>query len=199
MNDNKDNQGQPLKPIVASGKFKIGGVFLNSALKELKNSSDVFIDVKTLYNLLGDNLGVYGVYVMNEPRNGYIFNDEYKKMSQIVKTVNDSLDPNIYNKREEDRFRCDLVENLQTTKIVGLVMTAASVFICFIILIISIGSVANSIIISVDKNKRFLGVMMAVGLNKGGVRRIVQYEALTVIIIAIYIIKTPIIIMRIEM
>lgn len=63
-------------------------------------------------------------------------------------------------------------------------MIGAAVFICTMILVISIGSVANSIIISVDKNKRFLGVMMAVGLRTGGVKRIVQYEALIIIMLA---------------
>lgn len=178
--------GDTYEQVIRSDKFKITGILLSSALLELDNDKDFFIDVFTAYNMMGENVNVVdNLYVINEPRIGYIFEDEYKKMSNIVKAVNSQIEPNVdQNDRERDRFRCDLVENLSTTRIIGFVMIGASVFICFIILVISIGSVANSIIISVDKNKRFLGVMMAVGLNNRGVNRIVQYESLLIIILA---------------
>lgn len=165
-------------------RLKISGIFLNSALKELNNERDLFIDVMTAYSAMGENINLNSVQVINEPKISYVFDNEYKKMSTIVKKLNATIEPSSYNNRTQERFRCDLVENLKMVRIIGFVMIGAAVFICFIILIISIGSVANSVIISVDKNKRFLGVMMAVGLRNSGVKRIVQFEALLMIIIA---------------
>ena len=102
-------------------------------------------------------------------------------MSEIVNNLNERIEPSVYNNKKKERFECDLVKNLKEVRIIGAVMIGAAVFMCFIILVISIGSVANSVIISVDKNKRFLGVMMAVGLRNKGVKRIVQFEALVII------------------
>ncbi len=170
--------------VTRSELFKIRGIFLNDALEELNCSSDVFLDIVTMYDVMGDNLDINSVRIISEPKYGYIFNEEYKKMSSIVKAVNNEIEPNVYNNRESDRFRCDIVDNIQSVRMVGGVMIGAGAFIGFMILLISIGSVANSVMISVDKNKKFFGVMMAVGLARGGIRRIVQLEILCVIILA---------------
>lgn len=170
--------------VTRSETFKIRGVFLSEALEELNCDSDIFLETLTMYNIMGDDLEVHTLNIISEPKYGYIFNEEYKKMSSIVNDVNDEIEPNIYNKRKEDRFKCDIVESLQSVRLVGGVMIGAGAFIGFMILLISIGSVANSVMISVDKNKKFFGVMMAVGLNRGGIKRIVQLEILLVIILA---------------
>jgi ABC-type antimicrobial peptide transport system permease subunit len=167
--------------IMRTEKLKIGGILLDSALKEINQQSDIFLDINTLFNIMDGNMDVYSLYIINEPRVAYNFNDEYKKMSEIVNNLNERIEPSVYNNKKEERFECDLVKNLKEVRIIGAVMIGAAVFMCFIILVISIGSVANSVIISVDKNKRFLGVMMAVGLRNKGVKRIVQFEALVII------------------
>lgn len=169
---------------VASERFRIAGVLLKSALVELRNDSDVFLDIVTVFNLMGNRVNLNSIIIINEPKIGYVFNDEYKKMHSIVRNINSSIEPSVDRSKARPRFRCDLVDYLNNVRIVGAVFIGASVFICFIILIISIGSVANSVVISVDKNKRFLGVMMAVGLKKKGVKNIVQYETLLIIMIA---------------
>lgn len=170
--------------VSSAEKLRITGIFLNSALEDLNSEHDLFIDIITAYNIIGDYININNVYITTEPKIGYIFNQEYKKMNTIVKNINGEIEPSKNNNRTNDRFRCDIVENLQNAKIIGLVINGACVFICFIILLISIGSVANSVIISVDKNKRFFGVMMAVGLRNNGVKRIVQYESLIMIILS---------------
>ena len=169
---------------LAVEKFSIGGIFLNNALRELKISNNVFINVLTAANLLNDDLSINGIKVINDPRIQYNFEHEFKKMTEVVTRVNSIIQPEIYKNRTKDRFRCDIVDTLAGTRLAGLISIGAIVFISFIILLMSIGGVANSIIISVDKNRRFLGVMMAVGLNKRGVKRLVQYEALAVIFLA---------------
>lgn len=165
-------------------KFRISGILLNSALAELNQERDVFMDIKTAYDVMQESLNVNNISVVNEPRIGFVFENEYKKLNGVVKNINAAIDPSGYNNKKIERFKCDIVEQLKTVRIIGAVMIGAAVFICTMILVISIGSVANSIIISVDKNKRFLGVMMAVGLRTGGVKRIVQYEALIIIMLA---------------
>ncbi len=165
-------------------RFKISGILLNSALEELDYQTEIFLEVKTAFGILDDSMNFNSLTVVSEPKFSYNFESEYNKMNTISKNINAEIEPSIHRNREEDRFSCDLVDNLKMVRIIGSVMIGASFFICFIILIISIGSVANSIIISVDKNRRFLGVMMAVGLKDRGVKKIVQFEALIMIILA---------------
>lgn len=169
---------------IRSDSFKIRGVFFDDALEELNVYGSVFIEAFTAYDMMEDNIDISSVSIISEPKYGYIFNTEYKKMATIVKNVNNMIDPSIYNKREESRFRCDIVDNLKNVRLVGGVMIGAGAFIGLMVLIISIGSVANSVMISVDKNKKFFGVMMAVGLTRGGIKRIAQLEIFCVIIIA---------------
>jgi ABC-type antimicrobial peptide transport system permease subunit len=163
---------------------EICGVFSDEGLDKLGYSQEVYIDALTLYGALGDDISLNRVRIINEVKIGYDFNTEYKKMKEIVDNVNEQVVPSVDRNKTRDRFECGIVSDLKNVKLIGGVLIGACVFIGFIILIISIGSVANTIIISVDKNKKFLGVMMAVGLKRGGVKSIVQYEALIMIILA---------------
>lgn len=172
------------KEVFKFEKFKIAGIFLDSALKELNIMANLFLDLDTAYEIFGDDYYIDNITIIHEPRIGYNFNEEYKKMSAITDSLNERIEPSMYQSQPQLRFSCNLVDNLKEARIVGLVMTGAAVFICFFILLVSIGSVANSIIISIDKNKRFLGVMMAVGLNKRGVKRIIEFESLFIITLA---------------
>lgn len=170
--------------VLKTAKFVIAGIFINSALRELKIKNDIFINVITLCNVLGDSLNINGIKIINEPRVRYDFDTEYKKMEMVVHNINLAIEPSINNKDTSERFRCGIVDVLSGMRIGGFAAIGAVVFVSFIVLIISIGGVANSIIISVDKNRRFIGVMMAVGLNKRGVKRLIQYEALISILVA---------------
>ncbi len=170
--------------ICRSERFKIRGILQDDALKELNYASNIFLDVVTMYEIMGDNLNINSLRVISEPKYGYIFNEEYKKMASIVKAVNDKIEPNVYKGKKSIRFRCRIVDSIQNVRIMGAAIIGSGVFMGLVILLISIGSVANSVMISVDKNKKFFGVMMAVGLNRGGIKRIVQLEILFVIIFA---------------
>ena len=63
---------------------------------------------------------------------------------------------------------------------VGMVFAVASLL-SLIVLLLSVGSVANTIVISVDKDRKFLGLMKAMGLKRKGVSRIVICQSLFMI------------------
>ena len=64
---------------------------------------------------------------------------------------------------------------------------AVVIILGLLILILSVGSVANTIIISVDKNRKFIGLMKAMGLNQRGVKKIVTCESLVQIILGVLV------------
>lgn len=56
---------------------------------------------------------------------------------------------------------------------------------CLIIILLSIGSVANTIKITVEQNRKFFGMMKAIGMQDKTVRRIVQWQVLVMVIASV--------------
>ena len=59
------------------------------------------------------------------------------------------------------------------------------VLLSLIVILLSIGCVSNSIQITVEQNRKFFGVMKAVGLRDNTVKKIVRYQAVVMIILAV--------------
>ena len=82
--------------------------------------------------------------------------------------------------------------------IIGYVILGFAGFLAIVLMLLSIGSLANTIVISVNKNKKFIGLMKALGLNERDLKSTIKYESMTTIIIGVllafgslYIIKAP--------
>ena len=116
------------------------------------------------------------------PAVNYDYYEVYGEMKRFVSEVNAVMEPSEISGEETDRFACDYVTNMQTIDVVNAIVSAVIAVLSLLILLLSVGSVANSIVISVDKNRRFLGLMRALGLNGKGVRRIVTFESLCMIV-----------------
>lgn len=116
----------------------------------------------------------------------YNFSDAQKRMKAYVAEIDPIVGKLVDGQgKEQDRFSCLILDEMQMTMIMGLVIMGVVALLAFLILLLSIGSVANTIIISVDKNRKFIGLMKAMGLNNKGVKGIVYKEAFTSITIGI--------------
>ena len=69
--------------------------------------------------------------------------------------------------------------------ITGYIVIAVAIFLGFVVLLLSIESVANTIMISVDKNRKFIGLLKALGLNQKGVKSLIKVEAFITILIGL--------------
>jgi putative ABC transport system permease protein len=67
---------------------------------------------------------------------------------------------------------CNLLDILKIIMILVLVIIGIAAFISLIIILLSIGSVANTIKISAEQNRKFFGVMKAIGMRNKSLRSI---------------------------
>lgn len=81
-----------------------------------------------------------------------------------------------------ERFRCSHLDDTMVLTQLNVFIVGLAVALALLILLFCIGSVANTIIISVDKNRKFLGLLKALGLDARGVKRIVLGETVLVVI-----------------
>lgn len=119
------------------------------------------------------------------PKADYDYNSVYKSMESFYEEMNEKIAPNESSYGKSERFSCYYVEQLVGTKLVSAVIAGLIASLAFIVLLLSVGSVANTIMISVDKNRKFIGLMKALGLNQRDVKKIVSFESLFLIVVGV--------------
>lgn len=115
------------------------------------------------------------------PAGGYDYWDVYGQMKDFVREVNGQFPSYMLSGSERVRFSCTYIDAMQTIDLVGAIMSAVLVAISMLILFLSIGSIVNTILISVDKNKRFLGLLKALGMKQGDLRKMIGAETLLMV------------------
>lgn len=187
---------------------------------ELEVAGIYTIEKKNNYNI--KNLYMDCEYVLNNFKYSYIssFNIEYNidKISFDSSRFKDGLKslyedvkeimPLSYNRytngnnevveKEYESVNCNVLEDLKMYVIIGYVILGFAGFLALILMLLSIGSLANTIVISVNKNKKFIGLMKALGLNERDLKSTIKYESMTTIILGVllafgslYLIKEP--------
>lgn len=76
-------------------------------------------------------------------------------------------------------------EEAKYTIITIVAVIGGGFFLSLIVILLSIGCVSNSIQITVEQNRKFFGVLKAVGLRDNTVKKIVRYQAVIMIIFAV--------------
>ncbi len=149
---------------------------------------DVYISADFLKEFIGDRKLYVGSVDMGFYRaeGTYNYRTTVNAFKKFVDEVNAQLGP-AYNDEGEETvyFSNEFLKESRMMRIIGLVILGIMVILAFLILLLSIGSVANTIIISVDKNRKFIGLMKAMGLKNKGVNSIVYKEALITILIGV--------------
>ena len=167
--------------------FTIAGIFDKELTKESCDDygSDILMDYRYFYKTINYDV-FYNVHMSYKaPTTDYNFNKVYKEMKTFDKEMKNFYGVNIDNDQERDRFNCSFIEEIQTAKLMGFIAEAVLIILAFIVLLLSIGSVANTVVISVDKNRKFIGLMKALGLNEKGVKRMIDLETFITVLVGI--------------
>ena len=167
--------------------FTIAGIFDKELTKDstYDNGSDILMDYRYFYKTLNYS-AFYDVQMSYKaPTTDYDFNKVYKEMKTFDKEMKDFYGVNIDNDQKRDRFNCSFIEEIQSAKLMGFITESILIVLAFIVLLLSIGSVANTVVISVDKNRKFIGLMKALGLNEKGVKRMIDLETFITVLIGI--------------
>lgn len=151
------------------------------------NPAQAYISVWPVLETYGSELaiGYIDVGFFRDPAD-YNYRDAQKAMQAFVDEVNGKIPPNVNSRGQETaRFRNSFLYESLAMRMAGLLILGILILLAFLILLLSIGSVANTIIISVDKNRKFIGLMKAMGLKNKGVKQIVYKEAIVTVIIGV--------------
>ena len=115
------------------------------------------------------------------PESGYDYRKVYSEMKAFVKEVNARFPAYFLEGERYTRFDCSFLSLMQTLDIINLIVAAVLLAISVLILLLSVGSVVNTILISVDKNRRFLGLLKALGMRQKDIRIMTGAEILIMI------------------
>jgi len=163
-----------------SQEFIIQGIVSSQALNNPKVIAagdlygvDVFFDLQFIYENWEDvNAGVQIQFF--PPQTEYPFQEVYRATKKLVADLEKAfpVQDNIFYTVESN-----LIEGLRLMRAISSIIISIAGGLSFFILLLSIGSVSNTIMISVDKSKKFLGLLKALGLKNKGVADIVKMEA----------------------
>lgn len=173
--------------------FVVQGIFDEKAIENkgyfVNGSNPVYyiVDCDYFMSVFNNEENVVGEVVLSyrPPETDYDYNAIYKAMSSFTKEINDKIPPNIYEYTSYARFTCTYLKELAEILLISAIMTGLIISLSFFVLLLSVGSVANTIMISVDKNRKFIGLMKALGLNQRGVKKIVSFESLFLIVVGV--------------
>ena len=106
-----------------------------------------------------------------------------------MKSFNNSLNV-LFPEYDQDgytrgRVYCDFVTQIDASILLGYILIIVCIVLGLMVLLLSIGSVANTIMISVDKNRKFIGLLKALGLNQKGVKKLIKVEAFITIFLGL--------------
>lgn len=71
-----------------------------------------------------------------------------------------------------------VLSSLSNSMLMQMVVIGVLGFVAVLIILLSIGSVSNTIKITVEQNRKFFGMMKAIGMQNKTVRRVVQWQAI---------------------
>ena len=97
------------------------------------------------------------------------------KLSVFVESLNNVLPR---DNPEYDSVDCYALSELNMSNIMSFAIIGAAAFLCLVLILLSIGSLANTIMISVDKNKKFIGLLKALGLNEKDLKSTINKKAI---------------------
>ena len=86
---------------------------------------------------------------------------------------------------DSDSIYCNALADLKMSGLIGTIIIAIAAFLCLVLILLSIGSLANTIMISVDKNKKFIGLLKALGLNEKDLKSTIKMESITTIVLGV--------------
>lgn len=92
-----------------------------------------------------------------------------------------------YDYDETSPMRCRLLSDLKSLNMYRLIFLIGGGVISIVLLLMSVGSLANSVMISIDRSKKFIGLLKALGVKGKELRRVIIFESVTLISLGVLI------------
>ena len=176
-------------------------IILSTQTNQLSTSTTVFI-IQGFLNT-GSNYWQNQAYIeYHQYKNPLATYNPYKQGETVINCIYSSMIPQsdvFYGIKAQTYFRelvstlqknelqggeisvyCEIVSTMTTSVIIVLVIMGLTSFICIIIILLSIGSVANTIKISAEQNRKFFGMMKAIGMKNKSLRQILMGQIILI-------------------
>ncbi|MDR1092616.1 MAG: ABC transporter permease [Clostridiales bacterium] len=119
----------------------------------------------------GDSMALDRVYAFMVPQEGYSYGAAAQRyIKQMVKSADKAIIP--AEPGAKPASSCNVLDTLKTVNAFVFIIIALAVFVSLIVVLMSVGSVANTIKISAEQNRKFFGVMKAIGMKNKSLRHI---------------------------
>ncbi len=173
--------------ITKNMSFKVKGIYKLKEMdvssygyyaKPLKDSADLIIDVNYMFNNVKDFYAQSAIYYYTVTRTNFSNEELLDKLDAFVKDISSVLP----KPSDRDSVSCSALNDMKMTNVIGIAVIGIASFLCLILILLSIGSLANTIMISVDKNKKFIGLLKALGLNEKDLKSTIKLESITTIV-----------------
>lgn len=188
--------------------FEIVGIYeneenINDNYYYYGSDSNIVCDINYLCNNFDKTNTKISSVVINTftSQTNFEFNNFYNALNDIYKELNNNT-PKIvynYNNKERDAFSCDAINTMRISNIVGWIIIGFAGFLSLVLILLSIGSLANTIMISVNKNKKFIGLLKALGLDGYDLKSTIRLESITTIVLGVLIAFVGLFIIRIPL
>ncbi|MBO5712465.1 MAG: ABC transporter permease [Acholeplasmatales bacterium] len=163
-------------------ELEVIGIYKNKNVEISPFSSEnIIMDIQYLLSLDSDLYAHDLHYYYDVTKVGFNINEFSDNLLNLVADLRDSLgegyiDSSIYSSAENDIF---------VSKILIIIVIVMALVFSLILILLSIGSLANTIMISVDKNKKFIGLLKALGLNEKDLKSVIKMESITTICLGV--------------
>ncbi|MDE7395426.1 MAG: ABC transporter permease [Clostridiales bacterium] len=179
--------------VVWQGTFTVAGFldmhssdnYMNACVIDYKQFNDEKAQVVD-WNSNSDKMVIKRIYAKMVPQDGFSYGIKTQNyIKSLVKKIDKAVVPT--ESTGKMATHCDILDHMTLATILSLVLIALIVLISLIIILLSIGCVANTIKISAEQNRRFFGVMKAIGMKNKSLRHILigQIIIMTVLAVAI--------------
>ena len=160
--------GVLIKNNVKNLTFEVAGIFEVKEDEDKKSyeqslvssSAPIIADAAYLINNVPSLYYTSLDYYHNVTKTNFNSSELTDKLDGLVNALSDTL-PN--NDPRWKNVSCYALDDLKMSSLIGTIIIGFASFLCLVLILLSIGSLANQIMISVDKNKKFIGLLKAVG------------------------------------
>lgn len=181
-NDNNEQASKNLQ-LEVLGIYKVVDIEKKAYQATLvPNNSEIIIDANYLMNNVENLMYFDASYYYNVSQTNFNSNELKNNLASFVESLKAVLPR---ESSHYDSVRSNALADLNMSKIMGIAIIGVAAFLCLILILLSIGSLANTIMISVDKNKKFIGLLKALGLNEKDLKSTIKMESITTIVLGV--------------
>lgn len=164
-------------------ELEVIGIFMLSDSKDniLESNTEVIADLQYILST-NDDIHVEQLYYYYDvSKIEFSINELRNRMISFEKDLK-----NVVGERENTFYVFgDAASELQSMQLFSIIVIALAFIFTLVLILLSIGSLANTIMISVDKNKKFIGLLKALGLNEKDLKSVIKMESITTICLGV--------------